>query len=182
MFFVEGTSLWQHSVAADPPPSCTTSAGSSPQPQALRSRYEGEPSADGRYFRVLCLTTPRGDAVVIATTARPTRSLGRLDEPTGRDQLGRDGHERRAHRPRDRRRPVLCLPSRLHAPDCSPSAQRSGMPTWRRRPLAPMSSSTRTRGPTGSRWPDLETGAETNLIALPFSDNTDLGMHVQAER
>jgi hypothetical protein len=176
--FVEGASLWDCDVRTGAVSLVRDFSGEAPGCVTVRSRYEGEPSRDGRYF---CLRLEDADfrlMQVICYDRQTNRIVGRLAPaaPGDWDWVGMDlsgahcllgtGDTSDAFSyHRDFTHPVR-LPRGIGHADVALDAAGRDVLVYQN---------------AATDWiamVDLETGAETNLVPIPFSDNTDIGLHI----
>ncbi len=182
--FVEGLSLWQYDVSADTEALVHDFAGEAAGADIVRTRFEGEPSLDGRYW-ALCLddtdqeswTTLRlvcydrqADQIVGRLTTLPAGAVNWAGMDLGGTHVvaGMDDGAAYAWR-RDFTHPVQLGTAIGHA-DVARTAGGADVLVYQN---------------AGTDWiamADLETGVETNLLPIPFDDNTDLGLHIGACR
>lgn len=175
--FVEGASLWDCDVTTGAVKLVRDFASEAPDCTFVRHRYEGEPSRDGRYF---CLRLEDEDYSLLGVVCydrQEDRILGRLMPAEGDwDWVGMDLSGSHCilgpgdttdgfsyHR--DFTHPIR-LPHGLGHADVALDASGRDVLVYQN---------------AATDWiamVDLETGAETNLIPIPFSDNTDIGLHI----
>jgi len=176
VFFVEGASLWQHNTSTADDTLVHDFSGEVAGCAFARTRFEGEPSTDCRYW---CLRLEDADYELLRIVCydRQTDSIvGRMTEITGDwDWVGMDmsgshcilgsgdttdavAYDRSFQNP-------VPLPHGIGHADVALDAAGHDVLVYQN---------------AATDWiamASLETGVETNLLPIPFSDNTDIGLH-----
>lgn len=174
--FVEGSSLWEWHAGSGAVSRLRSFAGEAPGCTFVRTRYEGEPSRDGRYFCLRLEDAGYRLLQVVCYDRETDRVVGRLSPAEGdwdwvsMDLSGThcllgpgDNSAGLAYR-RDFTHPVA-LPHGLGHADVALDAAGRDVLVYQN---------------AATDWiamVDLETGVETNLVPIPFADNTDIGLH-----
>jgi len=176
IFYVEGPSLWQYHLATDQDSQVHDFTGEDARCAFVRTRYEGEPSRDGRYW---CLRLENADYEplrVVCYDRETDRIVGQLTTFAGEFDyvtmdlsgthcfIAYDYPHRGVAYHRDFTHPVQ-LPSGIGHADVAIDAAGRDVLVYQN---------------ASTDWiamADLETGAETNLLPIPFSDNLDIGLH-----
>lgn len=182
--FVEGLGLWQYDAATDASTLVHDFTGEVAGADIVRTKFEGEPSGDGRYW-ALCLDDidqPSWTTLRIVCYDRQTDQIvGRLSSwPGGSPNwVGMDwggthvvagmeeGDAYAWHRDFSHR---VQLGTAVGHADAARTAGGQDVLVYQN---------------AGTDWiamADLETGVETNLVPIPFDDNTDIGVHFGACR
>lgn len=175
--FVEGPCLWRYNLATDRTALVHDFRDEDPHCAYVRTRFEGEPSADSRYW---CLRLEDADfrlLRVVCYDRQEDRIEGRLTaglgDPdwTGMDLsgthclLGAGDVSDAVSYHRDFSHPVP-LPHGMGHGDVALTADGRDVMVYQN---------------AATDWiamVDLETGVETNLLPIPFDDNVDIGLHI----
>ncbi len=177
VYFVEGPCLWRYNVATDQTALVHDFRDEDPRCAIVRTRFEGEPSADSRYW---CLRLEDADfrlLRVICYDKQPDRVVGRLTtglgdwDWTGMDLSGTHcllgaGDVSGAYSYHRDFSHLVRLPRGMGHGDVALTAAGRDVMVYQN---------------ASTDWiamVDLETGVETNLLPIPFDDNLDIGLHV----
>jgi hypothetical protein len=184
VFFVEGLGFWQYRVSTNTSTLLHDFTGEAAGAEIARSKFEGDPSGDGRYWafslddtdqaswttlRVVCYDR-QTDQIVGRLTAMPQSTPNWV----GMDMSGthvvagmEDGSTFAWHRDFSHE---VQLGTAIGHCDVARTSGGTDVLVYQN---------------AATDWiamADLETGAETNLVPIPFGDNTDLGLHISAAR
>jgi len=176
VYFVEGPTLWQRNVATGTDKAVHSFTAQEPKCAFARARYEGEPSRDCRYWAFRLEDESYKVLSVVTYDKQTDQILGRLTTFVGDfDWVGMDtsgSHcviaydypNRGVAFNRGLSRSVK-LPAGIGHSDF-------GVDSAGRDVLVYQNAST-----DYIAMADLDTGTETNLIAIPFAQNPDIGLH-----
>jgi len=178
VFFVEGPSLWRMDVSTSQTTLVHDFSAEDPNCAFARTRYEGEPSADGRYWCVRLEDASYTLFAIVCNDATTNTILGRLDSPPADcDHVTMALGGTRCIVPSDAGAAysyALDFTNPVRLPDGMGHADVA-------RTLAGDDVLVYQNAQTD--WiamVDLATGIETNLVPIPFSDNLDIGLHISA--
>lgn len=175
-FFVEGPALWRYDVATDQVALVHDFTDEHPACAVVRTRYEGEPSRDCRYWclrledsnytllRVVCYDRQTDQVVGRLSGVGSDVDWVSMDMSGTHCVISPGDFSPAVSYHRDFSHPVT-LPHGIGHADFA-------VDTTGRDVLVYQNAST-----DWIAMADLETGAETNLLPIPFSDNLDIGLH-----
>jgi len=176
VYFVEGATLWQRNVSTKTNTAVHNFTAQEPKCAFARNRYEGEPSSDCRYWAFRLEDASYNVLSVVTYDRQTNQILGRLTTFVGDfDWVGMDTsgkHCMIAYNYPDRGVAFdRALSKSVNLPVGIGHAD-FGVDSAGRDVLVYQNAST-----DYIAMADLDTGAETNLIAIPFAQNPDIGLH-----
>jgi len=176
VYFVEGSTLWKRNVATNTDTAVHNFAAEDPKCAIARCRYEGEPSKDCRYWAFRLEDADYKVLSVVTYDKQTDKILGRLTTFAGDfDWVGMDTSGSHCVIAYDYPNRAVAYNRALTQPVNLPTGighADFGVDSAGRDVLVYQNAST-----DYIAMADLDTGNETNLLAIPFADNPDIGLH-----